>query len=279
MYALDHSVQIPVAGAFRRVNEELLNALSGLSAEDWDRPTVHPARTVKDLAAHLLHGSFRRVSGLRDQYRPPGPSIGSNADLIDFIQQDNRDFMTGMRRVSPQILIELIERYDREVLALFEALDPDEAGLGVAWAGESSSPRWFDIAREYTEKWHHQQQIRDATELAPLYSEELFVPVLETFARGLPYAYRSLSLPEGTSVVVSTSGLVSLSWILVRQAGEWVLCRDADTTPTAAICLPADTAWRVWSKSLSPDEARREASVEGDASALEPLLAFVAIMA
>jgi hypothetical protein len=44
-----------------------------------------------------------------------------------------------------------------------ERLDPDAAGLAAAWAGETDSRNWFDVAREYTEKWHHQQQLRDAT--------------------------------------------------------------------------------------------------------------------
>ena len=27
-------------------------------------------------------------------------------------------------------------------------------------AGEAVSANWFDVAREFTERWHHQQQIR-----------------------------------------------------------------------------------------------------------------------
>jgi hypothetical protein len=32
----------------------------------------------------------------------------------------------------------------------------------VAWAGEAESKNWFHVARDYSEKWHHQQQIREA---------------------------------------------------------------------------------------------------------------------
>ena len=35
--------------------------------------------------------------------------------------------------------------------------------FGVAWAGEERSPAWFDVARELTERWHHQAHIRLAT--------------------------------------------------------------------------------------------------------------------
>jgi hypothetical protein len=34
------------------------------------------------------------------------------------------------------------------------------APYGVSWAGEEKSANWFDTAREFTERWHHQQQIR-----------------------------------------------------------------------------------------------------------------------
>ena len=121
---LNANVIIPVLEPLREVNKRLLDLLRSFDAEDWSKPTVHPDRDVKDLAAHLLHGSLRRVTSIRDKYHHPTPPIASADDLIAFIQADNCDFMRGMRRVSPQILIELISIYDRELLALFSALDP-----------------------------------------------------------------------------------------------------------------------------------------------------------
>jgi hypothetical protein len=104
-----------------------------------------------------------RMSALRDRYRPPMPAITGIADLTAWIQDTNRKFMTATKFLTPQILIELLERYDDEMLRELAALDPDAPGLGVASAGEMGSANWFDLAREYTEKWHHQQQLRDAT--------------------------------------------------------------------------------------------------------------------
>jgi len=64
-------------------------------------------RAVEDLTAHLLQGSIRRVSAMRDAYRPPTAGSFSTAeDLTQFIQEDNRRFMNGMSRVSPQIICE-----------------------------------------------------------------------------------------------------------------------------------------------------------------------------
>ena len=279
LHELDHSVVIPVFDSFRRVNAALLELLDSLAPSDWDRPTVHPQRDVKDLAAHLLHGSLRRVTGLRDRYRRPGTAIQSNEELIEFIQQDNRKFMDGMRRISPRILIELIQRYDPEVLKLFEGMDPHASGLGVAWAGESSSPVWFDIAREYTEKWHHQQQIRHATGQSMLYEPPLLSPALETFARGLPHAYRALIRPPDTLISIRMTGAAECSWTLLRRSDRWSLLSGPSPDASSVISLPSDIAWRVWTKSLSPAEAEKHAIVEGDPEALAPILSFVAIMA
>ena len=144
---LDANVIMTVLQPQREVNKRLLDLLRSFTAQDWSKPTIHPARDVKDLAAHLLHGSIRRVTAIRDGYRHPTPLIASTEDLIAFIQADNRDFMRGMKRVSPQILIELIAIYDEELLALFSKLNPKKDGLGVVWAGDRVSPNWFDIAR------------------------------------------------------------------------------------------------------------------------------------
>jgi uncharacterized protein (TIGR03083 family) len=249
---LDATVRIPVLEPLRHVNAALLTLLDGLAPEDWSRPTVHRDRDVKDLTAHLLHGSLRRVSSLRDGYRRPAPPIATAEDLVAFIQQDNREFMTGMRRVSPRVLRELIAHYDPDLVALFEAMDPDAPGLGVVWAGEWVSPSWFDTAREYTEKWHHQQQIRDATGRPPLHDPPLLVPALETFARGLPFADRGLEAPEGARISISTTGPASVAWSLRRAAGAWSLWSGADPAAETSIALDADLAWRLWTKGVAP---------------------------
>jgi len=276
---LDHSVIVAVHEPLRRVNADLVELLEGLSEHDWEQRTVHPQRSVKDLVAHLLHGSLRRVTGIRDRYQRPGPEIQSAEDLVAFIQQDNREFMVGMRRISPRILIELIRTYDEELVALFARMDPQARGLGVVWAGEWSSPNWFDIAREYTEKWHHQQQIRDATGRPPLYAADLLSPVLETFARGFPFAFRDLEFPEGTSLSIQTTGYVSCSWTLVREPAHWSLWCGMDPGSSTLLSLPAEVAWRIWTKSMDHDEAREQISIKGDPSFVDPFLSFVAIMA
>ncbi len=57
---------ILVAGLFRELHGHLLDLLRSLSPEDWRRPTVCSAWSVKDIASHLLDGDLRRLSAGRD---------------------------------------------------------------------------------------------------------------------------------------------------------------------------------------------------------------------
>ncbi len=286
---LDARAPISVGEPFRRVNAALLELLEGLPADAWARPTVHPNRSVKDLVAHLLHGSLRRVTGCRDRYVAERQHFDDVQALTDFIQSDNQRFMQGMFRISPQILIELLRFYDPIVLELFAELDPMAPGVGVAWAGEWSSPNWFDVAREYTEKWHHQQQLRDATEQAPLYAGELLSPVLETFARGFPHALRGVAVPVGAALSIETVGAIALGWTLERQAEGWLLRGGLAEDCALRLRVPAEVAWRPWTKSMTPEQALGHIQVEipsgSDASSPQAeavsnaLASFVAIMA
>jgi len=277
---LDSSVLISVQDPLRQVNTALLALLADLEDDEWSKPTCHSHRSVKDLVAHLLHGSLRRISARRGGYQIPPPRIDSEKDLAAFIQQDNQNFMLGTRHMGTNILREMIERYDAELLRVFGDLDLTQEGLGVVWAGEWTSKVWFDVAREYTEKWHHQQQIRDATGRPPLYEPGLLKPVLETFARGLPYAFRNIDAPDGSSFVVRVTGHANLQWTLRADQGRWTLWHDAEPDVSDVVSLPAEIAWKVWTKSLSSDQARDHLKSEGDTTRfIDPLVFFVAIMA
>jgi hypothetical protein len=48
---------------------------------------------------------------------------------------------------------------------------------------------------------------------------------------------------------------------------------------TTTIRMPADLGWRLWTKGVTAAHARAGISVDGERRALEPLLAFVAIIA
>jgi len=153
------SVDAPILTAhlFPELSQRLIALLDSLDAADWERP-VSPAWAVRDVAAHLLDGSLRRLSAQRDGHRDraAGQDSAGYADLLGYLNRLNADWVQAAARLSPRVLTDLIRSNDQQLAALFAALDPQSDALWpVAWAGEEVSRNWFDVAREYTEKWHH----------------------------------------------------------------------------------------------------------------------------
>ena len=271
---------IHVAERFAPLHAELISLLAGLTDEEWTRPAAK-LWTVRDVAAHLLDGDVRQLSFRRDGMPPPPPDrpIHSYRDFVGFLDHINAVWVDAARRISPRLLVELHALTGPEVSRLFEGLDPDGPALfGVAWAGEESSANWMDTAREYTERWHHQQQIRDAAGRAPLTGREWLGPVLDTFVRALPHNFRDTEAGEGTAVLVSVSGEAGDDWSLLREGGRWTLHAGQAPRPAASVAMDADTAWRLFTKGLPREEAERRVAIEGERRLGEPVLGTLAIM-
>jgi hypothetical protein len=120
---------------------------------------------VRDIALHLLDVDIRRLSFARDggDLPQPGSAIESYSDLVKFLNRLNADWVSAGRRISSRLPIELLGLTGPLVAEHVASLDMQAvARFPVAWAGEQVSLNWFDVGRDYTERWHHQQQIRDA---------------------------------------------------------------------------------------------------------------------
>jgi uncharacterized protein (TIGR03083 family) len=271
---------ILTAHLFREVSSALVDLLTSLEPEDWSKPTVHPTRDVKDLAAHLLDGSLRRLSFQRDGQLIPAPELRSFEAMVEFVQRLNTEWMVAARRLSPRVIVDLLRRADEDVAQLFEGLDPEGPAIfSVAWAGEEWSSNWFDVAREYTEKWHHQQQIRDAVGKPGLSGHRYLHPVLDTFMRGAPHAYRDQVAEDGTAIDIVITGEAGGTWHLVRAADGWELVATREGSAQATVELSADVAWRAWTKGIAPEKARAAALVRGDEALAAPIFRMVTIMA
>ena len=125
------------------------------------------------------------------------------------------------------------------------SLDPHtQATFNVSWAGEATSLNWMDTAREYTERWHHQQQIRVATNRPGILDRDTYYPVLDCFMRSLPHNYRDVAAPDGTTLVFRVTGEAAGAWTLLRDSGQWQLTADTPAKPSAEVALPDAIAWR-----------------------------------
>lgn len=262
---------ILVADLFAPLNEELVKVLRTLTPEEWNVRAVG-TWTVKDVAAHLLDTTLKRLSAHRDRYSPP---LSMTHGLATIINEMNAQWVSAARRMSPQILIDMLEQYGSEMAEYMTTLDPyAQAEWSVSWAGEESSQNWFDTARELTEKWHHQQQIRDAAGRPPLYDLRYFKPVIDTFMRGIPYAYRNAGAADGTTIELKVRGVSEC--LIERESGSWKL-ETPDGQATTTVRMSGDTAWRLFTKGLARDEARKLSEVSGDATLAEPLFSMVAV--
>ena len=270
--------KIVVVDRFAPLRTQLLTLLASLGEDDWARPTAAPCWCVKDVTAHLLGGDIGILSRSRDGFSPPGPAVESYTELVDLVNRLNQEWVMATRRMSPRLLRELLALMGPEVEAYFSSLDLEAMGGPVSWAGPDSAPVWFDIAREFTERWHHQQQIRDATGQPPLYDPYFLSPVLDTFMRALPHSFRCAAAPEGTVVSLEISGNAGGCWFLIRTGAIWELTLESETEPAVHVILPQDTAWRMFTKGVDPEAAQASALVRGDATLASSIFRTVSVI-
>jgi uncharacterized protein (TIGR03083 family) len=270
---------ISVLPLFSELDALLLDVLRRLQRAEWQRPTLAPLWQVRDVAAHLLDGNLRGISLLRDGHLgdPPDTDLTTYEALVAYLNRLNADWVQAMRRVSPAELIRLLEESNPVYRAALEQLDPQaRAVFGVAWAGEQISTNWFHIAREYTEKWHHQQQIRQAVgQEEALMAPHLYQPFLQTSLRALPHHYRRLTPPPGTSVVFHIGALAQ--GLVYAQEG-WHL-EPAREVATTQVFIPEKIAWRIFTKGISRAEAEVHVRLEGAPVWGLPVLDMLAVMA
>ena len=202
--------------------------LRQLPAGHWERPTVAGAWVVRDVVAHLLDSTLRRLAFHRDGMTPPAPAraLASERDFVGFINELNAQWVESAKRFSPRVLTDLYQRASGEAADWFEALPFDAPALfPVSWAGEEASAGWFDIGREFTELWHHQAQIRLAVDADAARRSTL--PRGRDRRRRARTAARVPGRPGGTgeTVALDIDGASGGRWTLSREATRWTLWR------------------------------------------------------
>ena len=260
---------------FRPVSRELVSLLRDLAPDDWDRPTVAPAWAVRDVVAHLLDTTMRRLSFHRDRHDPPRPERPptNEREFVAFINELNRQWVVLARRMSPRLMTDLYDRTSDDLATFVESLPLDAAALfPVSWAGEEASAGWFDIGREFTEQFHHQMQIRDAVGAAPFHDPAWLRAFLLISIRGLPHAYRHTAADPGTTVTLEVTGSSGGVWTLRRDGDTWSLWAGAAERTTTTIVLSDDTAWRLLFNALPPAQASERIRTTGDPALAAPLV-------
>ncbi|MFI5183793.1 MAG: maleylpyruvate isomerase N-terminal domain-containing protein, partial [Vicinamibacteria bacterium] len=126
---------IDAAPLIEVVERHLLDLLRGLRPEDWDKPTAVSGWTVRDVVCHLLDTELRKLSLARDRHALERPNIRSKEDLVAFVNGMNAAGVAFYRRLSPPLLISLMEIASAESSRYHRHLDPlASAAFPVSWA-------------------------------------------------------------------------------------------------------------------------------------------------
>ena len=272
---------IDIIHKFPELDKRLITLLEGLTLEEWHKPTVAKLWTVKDVVAHLLDGNIRVLSGLRDNYQGEKPDIQSYQDLLDYLNRLNAEWVKAMKRVSPAMLIDLLKHTGQPFYQYYASLDPyGKAKYAVAWAGEQESKNWMHIAREYTEKFLHQQQIRDAVGKQGILTAEFFLPFLDICMYALPHTLRNTKMEAGTILKMTISGDAGGSWLVTSRGSHWKrIDYNSFFSPSTEVIITANAAWKLFSKSLRAEDLRDDIQVIGNKELGEEALKMVSFMA
>jgi len=268
---------VQVLDLFPEERIALLRLLSRLTPEEWATPTACAGWSVHDVAAHILGGDLANISSRRDHFR--GVHGAPGEDLVTFINRFNDEWVSAARRLSPEVIVDLLGFAGPQLFTYFGSLDLEANAGSVSWAGLDPAPIWLDVAREYTERWLHQQHIRDAIDKPGLTEARFLAPVLATFVYAMPHTFRDTDVPQGTVVQVHIDGEAGGDWLVVREEAGWTLYSGEADSPNSSISIDQSIAWRVFTKGLTPHEAEQAVSISGDRDLGLRVLHAVAIIA
>jgi uncharacterized protein (TIGR03083 family) len=261
------------------VDAQLIDLLRSLTPSEWELQTIAPLWKVRDVAAHLLDTALRKLSMVRDSCCVEPVDIRSPQDVVTLVNRLNREGVTVYRRLSPPVLIDMMNVACEQSARFHESLDPfGPATFAVSWAGEETSLNWFDTARELTERWHHQQQIRVATNRPGIMTPDLYHPVLDCFMRGLPHVYRHVGAPAGTVLLLEITGECGGRWFLSRGSSTWDFLRRSGRDVACRVLIPEALAWRLFTKGIDRNSARAQIHMEGNRDLGEKVLHLTAIV-
>ena len=257
--------------------EALVVLLQDLAPEEWSAKTACAGWSVQDIAAHVLGDDVGLIAAWRDGYEDREAAPATWDELVALVNARNDAWVSAWRRASPRLIVEALEWSWPPLWEVLQAVDPEQLGSPVSWAGDRPARNGLHVAREYAERWVHQQQIRDAVHRPGLCEARWVRPLLDTFAHALPVALESHQAPPGTRVSVVAIGEGGGRWDVVR-ADRWRL--DVEHDPASAtLTVDVETLWRLYTKQVDPAVVETRAAITGDSELARRLLSVVAIIA
>jgi uncharacterized protein (TIGR03083 family) len=249
-----------------REREQLLALLETLSPSEWRQQTQVPGWCVKDIALHILDDDLSVLARNRDGDESGLINADDHQSLVLGLAAKNQRWIDGAQQLSSRLIIDLLAWSGDQVIEYYETVADGELSH-VSWASDEPVPVWLDVAREFTERWVHQVQVREATERLGQFVGEHLPLVLRTFVWAFPHQYRADS-DEGTTVQIDlTSGGI---WTLTSQGRRtWSFAEGATASSDASASFGDDAGWRVLTAAAYPAE---QVTLSGPPHLVEPLL-------
>jgi uncharacterized protein (TIGR03083 family) len=261
---------------FEHVRASLLQLLADLSPSDWNSPTQAGSWSVRDVTAHLLGDDLSRLSRSRDDHPAPGPSVGQS--LAQFLNWSNQQWVNACMHLSPQVLQDLLTHTTKQVMSYWQHVILDATGEPVSWISpQQPAPVWLDCARDFTEDWVHQQQIRRAVGAEDDPDAAILHAVLDTFMHAMPRTLDQHDARVGTSLVVRLRPEVTTTWSWSRNRDHWSAAPAVDH-PTTELITDDETWWQLCVRMLTPDQALARTRVLGDRLLAQTALQIVSII-
>jgi uncharacterized protein (TIGR03083 family) len=248
----------------------LLAFLEGLTAAEWAAPSAAPGWTVRDLALHLLDDDLTWLSHQRDGSTAGLVDMSDRRRFVELLAAKNQRWVDAARTLSSRVVIELLGWTGDEVDAFHARCDLRGEGW-VSWASSQPVPFWFNLAQEFTERWVHQQQMREAVGQVEDHADHL-PEVLRTFMWAVPH---QLGRPTDAATTLEVTVIGVVCWTLTSSGEGWVMEERTATNPTATVTLSPDAAWRMFTGASIPPG---QVAVTGPAQITDAVLRVRAII-
>lgn len=96
--------------------------------------------------------------------------------------------------------------------------------------------------------------------------------------RGLPHTYRNIEAAEGTAIKVSITTTIGGEWYFQKRNQVWQLA-NSHLHPEAEMIIDPETAWKLFSKAITPVDATPSVIMKGKKELAEVALTMTSVMA
>jgi uncharacterized protein (TIGR03084 family) len=172
-----------IRAALRAQHAELAGHLTGLSDDDWHRPTRCEGWDVYDVVLHLAQTDEYAVSSLRDEFEETVADMTGKTAVGDV--DDAAGLMVEQERGRPPA--ELFDRWRRASDGLRAELDGADPHKRVAWVTGRLSVQTLATTR-LSEAWIHSDDVAEALG-KPLVPSDRLQHIARLAWRTVPYAF------------------------------------------------------------------------------------------